>query len=146
MESVRLHPFALGPLCEKVSDMPKVLVADDALFTRKVLREILEAEGCEVVEASNGKDAVEKFRLEHPDLVLLDVSMPDMDGLTALRAIKESDGNAKVVMVSAMGQTSTVKEALKLGACDFIVKPFRTHQIRELIARWLFEPARNEER
>jgi two-component system chemotaxis response regulator CheY len=136
----------MGPLCEKVSDMPKVLVADDALFTRKVLREILEAEGCEVVEASNGKDAVEKFRLEHPDLVLLDVSMPDMDGLTALRAIKEADGNAKVVMVSAMGQTSTVKEALKLGACDFIVKPFRTHQIRELIARWLFEPARSEER
>jgi two-component system chemotaxis response regulator CheY len=135
----------MGPLCEKVSDMPKILVADDALFTRKVLREILEAEGCEVVEASNGKDAVEKFRLEHPDLVLLDVSMPDMDGLTALRAIKEADGNAKVVMVSAMGQTSTVKEALKLGACDFIVKPFRTHQIRELIARWLFEPARNEE-
>ncbi len=126
--------------------MPKVLVADDALFTRKVLREILEAEGCEVVEASNGKDAVEKFRLEHPDLVLLDVSMPDMDGLTALRAIKEADGNAKVVMVSAMGQTSVVKEALKLGACDFIVKPFRTHQIRELIARWLFEPARNGER
>jgi len=126
--------------------MPKVLVADDALFTRKVLREILEADGCEVVEASNGKDAVEKFRLERPDLVLLDVSMPDMDGLTALRAIKEVDGNAKVVMVSAMGQTSTVKEALKLGACDFIVKPFRTHQIRELIARWLLEPARNEER
>jgi two-component system chemotaxis response regulator CheY len=136
----------MGPLCEKVSDMPKVLVADDALFTRKVLREILEADGCEVVEASNGKDAVEKFRLERPDLVLLDVSMPDMDGLTALRAIKEVDGNAKVVMVSAMGQTSTVKEALKLGACDFIVKPFRTHQIRELIARWLLEPARNEER
>ncbi len=126
--------------------MPKVLVADDALFTRKVLREILEAEGCEVIEASNGKDAVEKFRLEHPDLVLLDVSMPDMDGLTALRAIKEADENAKVVMVSAMGQTSVVKEALKLGACDFIVKPFRTHQIRELIARWLFEPARNGER
>ena len=112
------------PLCEKVSDMPKVLVVDDALFTRKVLREILEAEGCEVIEASSGKDAVNKFRLEHPDLVLLDVSMPDMDGLTALQAIKEVDGNAKVVMVSAMGQTSTVKEALKLGACDFVVKPF----------------------
>jgi len=69
-----------------------------------------------------------------------------MDGLTVLRAIKEVDEGAKVVMVSAMGQTSTVKEALKLGACDFIVKPFRPHQIRELIARWLFEPAHNEKR
>jgi two-component system chemotaxis response regulator CheY len=133
-------------LYEKVSDVPKVLVVDDALFTRKVLREILEAEGCEVIEASSGKDAVDKFHLEHPDLVLLDVSMPDMDGLTALRAIKEADGNAKVVMVSAMGQTGTVKEALNLGACDFVVKPFRPHQIRELIVRWLFEPACNEER
>jgi two-component system chemotaxis response regulator CheY len=128
-------------LCEKVSNMPKVLVVDDALFTRKVLREILEAEGCEVVEASNGKDAVDKFRLEHPDLVLLDVSMPDMDGLTALRAIKEVDRNAKVVMVSAMGQTSTVQEAMKFGACDFVVKPFRSNQIRELITRWLLKPS-----
>ncbi|MEZ8218958.1 two-component system, chemotaxis family, response regulator CheY [Candidatus Fervidibacteria bacterium JGI MDM2 SSWTFF-3-K9] len=126
--------------------MPKVLVADDALFTRKVLREILEAEGCEVVEVSNGKDAVDKFRLECPDLVLLDISMPEMDGLTVLRAIKEMDEGAKVVMVSAMGQMSTVKEALRLGACDFVVKPFRSHQIRELIFRWLFESVRNDER
>ncbi|MFA0741744.1 MAG: hypothetical protein DFNUSKGM_001859 [Candidatus Fervidibacter sacchari] len=126
--------------------MPKVLVADDALFTRKVLREILEAEGCEVVEVSNGKDAVDKFRLECPDLVLLDISVPEMDGLTVLRAIKEMDEGAKVVMVSAMGQMSTVKEALKLGACDFVVKPFRSHQIRELISRWLFESVRNDER
>ncbi len=126
--------------------MPKVLVADDALFTRKVLREILEAEGCEVVEVSNGKDAVDKFRLECPDLVLLDISMPEMDGLTVLRAIKEMDEGAKVVMVSAMGQMSTVKEALKLGACDFVVKPLRSHQIRELISRWLFESVRNDER
>ena len=140
-----MRPFTYGS-CEKVSKMPKVLVADDALFTRKVLREILEAEGCEVVEVSNGKDAVDKFRLERPDLVLLDISMPEMDGLTALRAIKEMDDGAKVVMVSAMGQMSTVKEALKLGACDFVVKPFRPHQIRELIARWLFESVRNDER
>jgi len=115
----------------------KVLVVDDALFTRKVLREILEIEGCEVVEASNGKEAIDKFRLERPDLVLLDVSMPDMDGLTTLQAIKGIDENAKVIMVSAMGQTSTVQEAMKFGACDFIVKPFRSNQIRELITRWL---------
>jgi len=119
--------------------MPKVLVADDALFTRKVLREILEAEGHEVIEASNGKEAVDKFQLEHPDLVLLDVSMPDMDGLTALQAIKGIDENAKVIMVSAMGQTSTVQEAMKFGACDFILKPFHTKQIRELITRWLLK-------
>ncbi len=119
--------------------MPKVLIADDALFTRKVLRGILEAEGYEVIEASNGKEAVDKFQLEHPDLVLLDVSMPDMDGLKALQAIKGIDEDAKVIMVSAMGQTSTVQEAMKFGACDFIVKPFRSNQIRELITRWLLK-------
>lgn len=117
--------------------MPKVLIVDDALFTRKVLREILEAEGCRVVEATNGEEAVEKFQIECPDLVLLDVSMPEMDGLVTLHAIKEINSNAKVIMVSAMGQSSTVREALKSGACDFIVKPFRPHQIRELIAKWV---------
>jgi len=121
--------------------MMKVLVVDDALFTRKVLKEILENEGCEVIEASNGKEAVDKFRLERPDLVLLDVSMPDMDGLTTLQAIKGIDENAKVIMVSAMGQTSTVQEAMKFGACDFIVKPFRSNQIRELVTRWLLKPS-----
>ena len=119
--------------------MPKVLIADDAFFTRKVLKEILEAEGHEVIEASNGKEAVDKFQLEHPDLVLLDVSMPDMDGLTALQAIKGIDENAKVIMVSAMGQTSTVQESMKFGACDFILKPFRSNQIRELITHWLLK-------
>lgn len=119
--------------------MPKVLIADDALFTRKVLREILEAEGCEVIEATNGQEAVSKFQTERPDLVLLDVSMPEMDGLATLHAIKEIDSNAKVIMVSAMGQASTVQEALKYGACDFIVKPFRPHQIRELISKWVSE-------
>ena len=119
--------------------MPKVLIADDAFFTRKVLKEILEAEGHAVIEASNGKEAVDKFQLEHPDLVLLDVSMPDMDGLTALQAIKGIDENAKVIMVSAMGQTSTVQESMKFGACDFILKPFRSNQIRELITHWLLK-------
>lgn len=124
--------------------MPKVLIADDALFTRKVLREILEAEGCEVIEATDGREAVNKFQTEHPDLVLLDVSMPEMDGLAALCAIREIDANAKIVMVSAMGQSSTVQEAVKSGACDFIVKPFRPHQIRELIARWVLNPKHQE--
>lgn len=124
--------------------MKKVLVVDDALFTRKVLREILETEGCEIVEASNGKEAIDKFRSEHPDLVLLDVSMPDMDGLTVLQAIKEIDENAKVVMVSAMGQSSTVQEAMKFGACDFIVKPFRPSQIRELVARWFLNSSHRQ--
>ncbi len=125
--------------------MPKVLIADDALFTRKVLREILESEGCEVIEAINGRDAVDKFREWRPDLVLLDVSMPEMDGLATLNAIKEIDSNAKVVMISAMGQSSTVNEALKSGACDFIVKPFRPHQIRELIAKWFSKVSNRQE-
>ena len=124
--------------------MPKVLVADDALFTRKVLREILESEGYEVIEATNGREAVEKFQTERPDLVLLDVSMPEMDGLTTLHAIKEIDSEAKVIMVSAMGQSSTVQEALKSGACDFVVKPFRPNQIRELISRWVSATSRQQ--
>ncbi|MGQ9463168.1 MAG: response regulator [Candidatus Fervidibacter sp.] len=117
--------------------MPKVLVVDDALFTRKVLREILEAEGCEVIEASNGHEAVEKFQGERPNMVFLDVSMPQMDGLTTLQAIKGIDKDAKVVMISAMGQSVTVQKAKKFGACDFIVKPFRPHQIREIVQRYL---------
>lgn len=117
--------------------MPKVLVVDDALFTRKVLREILEAEGCEVIEASNGREAVEKFKGERPNMVFLDVSMPQMDGLTTLQAIKCIDKDAKVVMISAIGQSVTVQEAKKFGACDFIVKPFRPHQIREIVQRCL---------
>ena len=124
--------------------MPKVLVADDALFTRKVLREILESEGYEVIEATNGREAVDKFQTERPDLVLLDVSMPEMDGLTTLHAIKEIDSEAKVIMVSAMGQSSTVQEALKSGACDFVVKPFRPNQIRELISRWVSTTSRQQ--
>ncbi|MFN3421508.1 MAG: response regulator [Armatimonadota bacterium] len=117
--------------------MAKVLIADDALFTRKVLREILEAEGCEVIEATNGQEAIDKFQTERPDLVLLDISMPEVDGLSTLHAIKGIDPNARVIMVSAMGQSSTVREALKSGACDFVIKPFRPHQIRELVARCL---------
>ncbi len=117
--------------------MPKVLVVDDALYTRKVLREILEAEKIEVIEASNGWEAIKKYQEERPDLVLLDVSMPDMDGLQALQAIREVDKEAKVVMVSAMGQSSTVKEAMKFGACDFVVKPFKRSQIRDVISRWI---------
>lgn len=119
--------------------MPKVLVVDDALFTRKVLREILEAEGCEVIEASNGREAIEKFQGERPNMIFLDVSMPQMDGLTTLQAIKGIDKDAKVVMISAMGQSVTVQEAKRFGACDFIVKPFRPHQIREIVQRYLKE-------
>ncbi len=117
--------------------MAKVLIADDALYTRQVLREILVPEGHTVVEAVDGREAVQKFQEENPDLVLLDISMPGVSGLAALKAIKALSPNAKVVIVSAMGQPSIVQEALKAGACDFLTKPFRPSQVREMVARWL---------
>ncbi len=119
--------------------MAKVLVADDAFFTRKMLREILEAEGHTVVEACDGQEAVQKFHEEKPDLVLLDLSMPGTDGLAALRQIKATAPEAKVVVISALGQPSVMREVRQLGVHDFLLKPFRLSQVRELLTRWLKE-------
>ncbi len=117
--------------------MAKVLVADDAFFTRKMLREILEAEGHTVVEACDGQEAVQKFQDEKPDLVLLDLSMPGTDGLAALRQIKAAAPEAKIVVVSALGQPSVMQKVHQLGVHDFLPKPFRPSQVRELLAQWL---------
>ncbi len=104
--------------------MAKILVVDDAAFMRMRATKMLTENGYEVVEAGTGREAVDKYKDVKPDAVLLDITMPDMDGLTALREIKVLDPNAKVAMVTAMGQQSIVMEALKAGAKDFIVKPF----------------------
>lgn len=114
----------------------KVLIVDDAVFMRMKLRDILEKNGYEVVaEAQNGLEAVEKYKQESPDLVTMDITMPEMDGVTALKEIKALDEGAKVIMCSAMGQQSMVMEAIQTGALDFIVKPFDTDRVLQSIER-----------
>ncbi len=104
--------------------MAKLLVVDDAAFMRMKCAKLLTENGYEVVEAETGTQAVEKYQANKPDGVLLDITMPDMDGLTALKELKKIDPDARVAMVTAMGQQSIVMEALKSGARDFVVKPF----------------------
>ncbi len=104
--------------------MTKIMVVDDAAFMRMKYAKLLSENGYEVTEAGTGSQAVEKYKVNRPDGVLLDITMPDMDGLTALQKIREIDPGARVAMVTAMGQQSIVMDALKGGARDFVVKPF----------------------
>jgi two-component system chemotaxis response regulator CheY len=107
-----------------------VLIADDLKFIKLVLRELVEKAGFRVVgEASNGEEAVELYQDKRPDVVLLDITMPKMDGLAALKQILKIDPEAKVIMCSALGQQSLMVQALQLGAKDFIVKPFREERV-----------------
>ena len=106
--------------------MKKVLIVDDAAFMRMTIRTMLEKEGFSIVgEAENGLQAIQKYRECRPDLVTMDITMPEMDGIEALAEIKQIDPNAKVVMLSAMGQETMVKQAVIKGAKTFIVKPFK---------------------
>jgi len=108
----------------------RVLIVDDAIFMRMKLKDILEKNGYEVVaEAQNGLEAIEKYKAEKPDLVTMDITMPEMDGVAALKGIKAVDPAAKVVMCSAMGQQSMVMDAIQAGAVDFIVKPFDSDRV-----------------
>lgn len=112
----------------------KVLVVDDAAFMRMVLKNILTQNGFEVVgEAENGKQATIKYAELKPDLVTMDITMPEMDGITAVKEIKKLDPQAKIIMCSAMGQKALVIEAIKAGASDFIVKPFEENLVVEKI-------------
>ena len=115
-----------------------VLICDDAAFMRVMIKDILTKNGYEVVgEAENGQKAVEKYLETKPDLVMMDITMPEMDGIQALKKIKESDAGATVIMCSAMGQESMVVEAIKLGALDFIVKPFKPDRILATVQKVL---------
>ena len=106
--------------------MKRVMVVDDAMFMRASLKMMLEKNGFEVAaEAENGAIAVQKYKEVKPDFVTMDITMPEMDGLQALKLIKQLDPEAKVVVVSAMGQEPVVKEAILSGAKSFIVKPFK---------------------
>ncbi|MEW5817757.1 MAG: response regulator [Spirochaetota bacterium] len=113
-----------------------VLIVDDLLFMRTVLRDILEQTGFRVVgEADNGAAAVESYKRMKPDIVLLDITMPVMDGITALKKIKKNDPHAKIIMCSALGQQEYIIKAIQLGAKDFIVKPFSPERIVSAVSR-----------
>jgi two-component system chemotaxis response regulator CheY len=107
-----------------------VLIVDDLTFIRVVLRDIVEKGGFRVVgEASNGEQAIMLFQDTRPDVVLMDITMPGMDGLTALKKIREIDAAARVIICSALGQQQLIVQAIQLGAKDFIVKPFQPRRV-----------------
>ncbi|HMQ52708.1 MAG TPA: response regulator [Anaerolineae bacterium] len=104
--------------------MLKIMVVDDAQFMRVRLTKLLTGHGYDVVEAENGAQAVESYRANTPDAVLMDITMPEKDGLTALAEIRSFDANARVIMLTALGQESMVIQAVQAGARDYVVKPF----------------------
>ena len=115
-----------------------VLVCDDAIFMRTMISDILSQAGFEVVgEAESGLQAVDKYRELKPDLVTMDIVMPDMGGIEAVREICKSDPEAKILMCSAMGQQALVVEAIQAGAKDFVVKPFQPSRVLEAVQRVL---------
>jgi two-component system chemotaxis response regulator CheY len=109
--------------------MATVLLVDDASFMRMRCARLLQEHGHDVIEAANGREALEMYQQHRPDAVLMDVTMPEMDGLQALRAIKVVDPDARVAMLTAMGQQQVVIEAVKSGARDFVVKPFERERV-----------------
>ena len=118
--------------------MARILVVDDAAFMRKVLTDALTAGGHEVVgEAANGNEAVARFQDLRPDLTTLDITMPEADGLEALKEILATDPSAKVIMCSALGAEDKVLEAIRLGAKDFVVKPFKPDRVLDAISKAL---------
>jgi two-component system chemotaxis response regulator CheY len=113
-----------------------ILICDDAAFMRMMIKDILTKDGYEVVgEATNGAEGVEKYNQLKPDLVMMDITMPEMNGIEALKKIKEGDASANVIMCSAMGQQAMVIESIQSGAKDFIVKPFQAERVLEAVKK-----------
>lgn len=112
-----------------------VLVVDDAAFMRMMIRDILSKEGYCVLEAVNGRDAVEKYEEMRPDVVTMDITMPELDGVTALKRIREADPSARVLMVSAMSRHEVIAEALDAGALAYIQKPFQPAKMLDVLKR-----------
>lgn len=116
----------------------KIMLVDDAAFMRMTIKNVLTKMGyTNLLEAADGAQAVEMYEKEHPDLVIMDITMPNMDGIQALQAIKAKDPGAKVIMCSAMGQEAMVVQAIKEGAMDFIVKPFKPDRILQTVTKIL---------
>jgi two-component system chemotaxis response regulator CheY len=118
--------------------MAKVLVCDDSAFMRMMLKKVLIENGHEVVaEAGDGKQAVQMYRLHKPDLTTMDITMPNLDGIEAVKIIHDENPLARIIMVTALGQKAIITDALKAGASDFIVKPFDPAQVIDTIKKVL---------
>ncbi len=116
----------------------QILIVDDAIFMRKMIGDIVKKEGYEVCgEAENGIEAISKYKELNPDLVTMDIIMPDMSGIDAVQEIVKLDSKAKILMVSAMGQQSLVVEAIQKGAKDYVIKPFQPSRVLEAVERVL---------
>lgn len=114
------------------------MIVDDAAFMRATLKDLLSKGGYTVVaEAVDGRDAIEKYKTHKPDIVTMDITMPEMDGIEAVKGIREIDPQARIIMCSAVGQKANVMESIKLGAKDFIVKPFQPDRVLEAIQKVL---------
>jgi two-component system chemotaxis response regulator CheY len=132
--TMRFQVMAARPTNE--DDMARILVVDDAAFMRRMVSDVLTSGGHEVVgEAADGNEAVERYKELRPDVMTLDITMPEKDGLTALRELIAIDPGATVVMCSALGQESKVLEAVKAGAKDFIAKPFEPQRVLTAIEK-----------
>lgn len=115
-----------------------ILIVDDASFMRMMIKDILTKNGFTILgEAENGLKAIEKYKELNPDLVIMDITMPEMDGIQAVKEIKKTNSNAKIIMCSAMGQQAMVIEAIQAGAKDFIVKPFQADRVVEAVKKVL---------
>ncbi len=117
--------------------MPTVLVVDDTAFMRSVIREILSSEGFEVAEAENGKTALEIYKNVKPDVVTLDIVMPEMDGIEVLKKLKEIDPDVRVIMCTALGEEQILKKAIKMGAKGYVIKPFHPDKVVEEVKKVL---------
>lgn len=117
--------------------MATVLIVDDSAFMRMRCVGTVKELGHDTLEASDGNEAVETYKTQKPNAVLMDITMPNMDGLTALREIMALDSSAKIAMVTAMGQQSMVMEAMKSGAKDFVVKPFEPDRVKAALTKLL---------
>lgn len=114
--------------------MIKALVVDDSAFTRNMIRNILAENGVkDIVEAVDGRDAVDKYNIERPDIVFLDIMMPNEDGIKALEMIKQYDQNAKIVMCTSIDNEKLLNKAVEMGAMGYIKKPFKTDDIKEFV-------------
>ena len=117
--------------------MKSVLIVDDAVFMRLTLKTMLESNGFQVVgEAENGQMAIEKFSRLRPDIVTMDITMPELDGVAALKEMKAIDKNVKVLMVSAMGKEASVRDAIMAGATGFVVKPFTEEGLMKALSKF----------
>ncbi|MBO4921056.1 MAG: response regulator [Lachnospiraceae bacterium] len=116
--------------------MSRILIVDDSRTSRKILRNILEIAGHDIVgEAMDGQDGVNKYKELRPDIVTLDITMPVLDGLGALKLIKEIDSDSKIIMVTAAGQQNKMIDAIKLGAAEFVTKPFEPDEITKMVGK-----------